>query len=464
MRPSKASAVPSIGDARRARDAAPNSAVFETRAARVDDGARFVDVRLSNGLLVVLVPQPTVHRAVASLFLRVGSRFEAKRTNGISHFLEHMLFRGTPSLPSAHAQALAFERLGATLYAATHVDHGVMTVSVPPKNFDPVVRLMGEVALKPILSDIDVERQIVEEEILEDLDDEGRDVDADNIVRALMYPDHPLGFTITGTIETLKRFDQAALSAHHAQHYTAANAVLAVAGNLGDLDACVAAIEAGFGPLPSGERVTSPPPVAAQTKARVSFVENQSSQTDLRIAFRATSERDPLEPQTEMLLRILDDGMSTRLYERICDRLGLCYDVSAAFEAYEDDGVLDIAAGAKHGRTPVVAKEVLALLQELCAHGPTDAELEKARDRHLWSIEAMKDDPESTAGFFGLHALAGLSRSPEERHEQLSAVTREGVRDMAQRIFKPERMSITAVGLLSSADESKLDRVVRAFG
>lgn len=422
------------------------------------------DVILSNGLEVVLVPQPQVHRAVASLYLRVGSRYETKATNGLSHFLEHMLFRGTPRNPSAHAQALAFERLGGTLYAATHVDHGVMSVTVPPKNLAPILELLGEVAAEPILGELEVERGIVREEILEDLDDDGRDIDADNLVRALMYDDHPLGFTITGHIDQLDRFDEALLRAHHARHYTAANAVLSIAGNIGDLDACAQAADRAFGSLQRGERVRATPPRLEQKKPRVRFVENQSSQTELRVAFRAPSERDPIEPATEMLLRILDDGMSTRLYERICDRLGLCYDVSGAFETYEDDGVVDVAAGARHSRTPQVAREVFTLLHELCDQGPTEAEMEKARDRHLWSVEAMQDDPEETSAFHGLAALAGITRSPMVRHEQLCVVTREGVRDAAQRIFRPDRLSVTAVGLLRESDVTKLERSIKALG
>ena len=187
------------------------------------------DVTLPNGLRLVLVPEPRVHRAVASLYLRVGSRFETTEDNGISHFLEHMVFRGTPSLKSSHEQALAFERLGGTLYAATHVDHGVMSVAVPPKNLEPVLALLGEVTIAPRFSEIEVERGIVREEILEDLDDEGRDIDADNISRALIYDKHPLGFTITGGIDSLDRFDEAMLRAHHARHYTGHNAVLCLA-------------------------------------------------------------------------------------------------------------------------------------------------------------------------------------------------------------------------------------------
>jgi predicted Zn-dependent peptidase len=422
-----------------------------------------VDRTLGNGLRVVLVPMPGVHRAVASLYLRVGSRFERAEDNGVSHFLEHMLFRGTASLASAHDQALAFERLGATLYAATHVDHGVMSVAVPPANLQPVLALLAEVTVAPRFTEIEVERGIVREEILEDLDDDGRDVDADNIARALMYDKHPLGFTITGGLDQLARFDEPLLRAHHARHYTGENAVLCVAGRLGDLDVLSRAIEARFAAMPRGARVPMVSAPDGQKKPRFSFVENTSSQTDLRVAFRALSERDAREPAVEMLMRVLDDGMSTRLYERICDRLGLCYDVSGMFECYEDDGVLDIAAGAAHERALVVTREIFALLRELAEHGPTDEEIQKARDRHLWSVEAMLDDAEAVSGFYGLAALAGIARTPMARHEELATVSREAVRAAAETVFRPDRLSVAAVGLLREADEKKLERAVRAF-
>ncbi|AUX22177.1 peptidase M16 [Sorangium cellulosum] len=421
------------------------------------------DVVLSNGLKLVLVPQPHVHRAVASLYLRVGSRFETQQNNGISHFLEHMLFRGTPSLPSAHAQALAFERLGGTLYAATHVDHGVMSISVPPANLDPVLALLGEVATSPRFTAIEVERGIVREEILEDLDDEGRDIDADNNARALMYERHPLGFTITGGIDALDRFDEPTLRAHHARHYTTANAVLCVAGQI-DPGVCARVVERHFGAMPRGEQVPVAPPPNGQKRPRFRFIENQSSQTELRVAFRGVSERDAREPAVEMLLRVLDDGMSTRLYERICDRLGLCYDVSGMFEAYEDDGVVDIAAGVQHDRATVVVREIFTLLRELAETGPREDELAKARDRHLWSVEAMLDDAEATAGFYGLAALADITRTPEARHAELARVTVDDVRDAARALFRPERLTVVAVGLLRSSEEAKLEKVVRSFG
>jgi len=421
------------------------------------------DAVLENGLPLVLVPQPTVHRAVAALFLRTGSRFESLDSNGLSHFLEHMVFRGTKDLPTAHQQALAFEKLGGTLYAATYVDHGLMSIAVPPQNFEQVIHLLGDVTTNPKFSDLEIERGIVREEILEDLDDDGRTIDADNLARSLMYEDHPLGYTITGSLESLARFDEGMLRAHHARFYTTTNAVLCVAGKL-DPEQTIRAAEKAFAAMPKGKRIEAVAPTNSQKKPRFSFVENQSSQTELRVAFRAVSEKDKAEPSVEMLLRVLDDGMSTRLYERICDRLGLCYDVSGMFEAYEDDGVVDIAAGAAHERATVVLKEIFALIRELAEHGPTQEELDKAKNRHLWSIEAMLDDADAIANFYGLAAHANIKRTPLERHAELACVTTNQVREAATRIFRPDRLSVVAVGLLSRAEESRMERTVRGFG
>ena len=376
-----------------------------------------------------------------------------------------MLYRGTPSMPSAHDQSLAFERLGGMLYAATATDHGVMSLSLPPESVAPAIALLGEVALSPRFSAIDVERRIVSEEILEDVDDDGRPIDADNLSREQMYDGHPLGFPITGTAAHLATFDEATLAAHHARHYVADNAVLAIAGAF-DEDALFAALEAAFARMPRGARVATdaPAPMPKGGAPRVRYVDSDGSQTDLRLAFRGPGDHHPMEPATEVLLRVIDDGMSTRLYERICDAQGLCYDVSAAYETYEDDAVFDFAAETQHARTPEVARELLALCAELAEHGPTADELDKVRARTAWSTRAMLDDPDDLAGFYGLAALANVARTPSARAEQIFGVTRAEVRDAAASLFRPDRLGAVAVGVLSRGDQRKLEKVVRNFG
>jgi predicted Zn-dependent peptidase len=423
--------------------------------------AHFED-ELSNGLRVVVVPKKGLSRAVVNMLFRVGSRFETRETNGISHFLEHMLYRGSPSFETAHDQALAFESLGASLYASTQSDYGTMNLTMPRDSLASAFATFAGVVKSPRLSSIEVERGIVREEILEDLDEEGRQIDADNLVRELVYGEHPLGFTITGSLEQLGRFDRAMLRRHHSRHYTAHNAVLCFAGAV-DPDACFRLAKKHFADLKRGKRAAPTPPPQPQRAARARHVPNVSSQTTLRVAFRAIADKDPREPALEMLLRVLDDGMSTRLYEQICDNKGLCYDVGALYESYEDDGVFDVAAEAQHERVADVAREIAAVLRDLADHGPTAAELARAQQRHRWQTLSMLDDADSLGGFYALAALTHLAPTPAVRHEQLAAVTPKEVRDIAGMIFKAERMSLVSVGNLTQAQEGALRAVIERF-
>lgn len=417
---------------------------------------------LDNGLEVIVAPQPQLHRAHLALYVRVGSRFETPAQNGLSHFLEHMLYRGTPRLPHAHDVNLAFESLGGYLYAATQVDFGVFSVTLPSETLAEATRLFAEVMIDPIFSDIEIEKEIVCEEILEDLDDEGRMIDADNLSRQLIYPDHPLGFTITGDEARVRSFTQAMLREHHARHYNASNAVLVFSGDV-DPDHALDLANEHFTRMPRGARITTVAPVHAQARARFELVENLSSQTELRVCYRAVPDGSEMRPAMDMLMRIIDDGMSTRLYHRVCDNKGLCYDVSASYDGYDDDGILDFAAGVQHARAAVVTSEITALLAELARTGPSEEELEKARRRHLWDMQAMLDSPDDLAGFYGIGRLFDRLETPEQRAEKNAAVTREDIRALAELIAQPDRLNVLAVGLLEDGEDRRLEAAVKGY-
>ncbi len=423
---------------------------------------RATTTTLANGLRVVIAPQPQLHRAHVALWSRVGSRFETSEDNGISHFLEHMIYRGTRRMPSAHAVNLAFERLGGLLFASTQVDHGIFSLSLPPESLDEACALFGEVLSQPAFLDIDIERGIVLEEILEDLDDEGHQVDADNISRALIYGSHPLGFTITGGEKHVRSFDEVMLRRHHALHYTADNAVLAFSGNIEEKHALQIA-ERDFSALPRGERVAAVAPEPSQRAPRLDIVDNVSSQTELRVCFRALSEVDPLRPALDVLMRVIDDGMSTRLYHRLCDSRGLCYDVSAGYDGYEDDGVIDVAAGVQHKRVALVTREILAMFEELAVHGPTPEELEKVRRRVAWDARAMADSAEEAAAFYASGTLFERQSTPQQHVEELVRVGAAEVREAARAIARPERLDVVAVGLLDDGEDERLAKVVEGW-
>ena len=417
---------------------------------------------LSNGLRVVVASQTQLHRAHVALWARVGSRFETHDTNGISHFLEHMIYRGTQRIPSAHAVNLAFEQLGGSLFASTQVDHGIFSLTLPPESLDEACALFGEVLSQPAFLDIDIERGIVLEEILEDLDDEGRQVDADNLSRALIYGDHPLGFTITGSDVHVDRFDSAMLRRHHARHYTTDNAVLVFSGCVYD-ERVLSIAERDFGSLSAAKRIATRAPEHDQSEPRLRIVENVSSQTELRLCLRAVSEIDPLRPALDVLMRIVDDGMATRLYHRLCDARGLCYGVSAGYDGYEDDGVIDVAAGVQHKRVALVTGEILAMFEELAREGPTSEELERARRRMAWDVRAMADSAEETSAFYAAGVLFDRFSTPEEHVAELTRVGASQVREVAQQLARPERLNVVAVGLLEDGEDARLEDTVMRF-
>ena len=420
-----------------------------------------LETTLPNGLRVSAVRMPHVRRSVIDIHTRIGSRFETAEQNGISHFLEHMLHRGTARYPSAHAQALAFEALGGALSAMTYVDHGAISLSGPPENLHSLLSILAEVILSPIFTGLEVEKGIVREEILESLDEDGRSVDADHLLRALAFPDHSLGFPITGSLETLARFDVPLLHEQHHARYVAEASVITIAGPL-DPEATIAQIAKLFASLSHGSEPATLPP-SAQTALRFSHVKYTGSQAAVRVGFRAPGEHDPAEPATELLLRVIDDGMATRLYERLCDERGLCYDVSASYEAYSDAGLFDVAADAAPERAEEVVQEIFNVLRALRDQGPTESELAKAKKRFGWQLAEQDDDPVALSSFYGLGELTGVARTPRERQQLLEATSLADVRAAANRVFRGEALNLLVVGPLPAKVRDRIERAARAF-
>src|SRR5688572_6894299 len=161
---------------------------------------------LDNGLAVTTVALPHLHTAVCALFIKVGSRFETPADNGLSHFVEHMLFRGTERYATSLALNTAVERLGSTLHAETGRDYTLFQLALEPENVPAAIALLGELLGQPRFSDIELERQLILEEINEDYDADGAEINADDIARGLAFEDHPLGQRIIGQRSNVERF------------------------------------------------------------------------------------------------------------------------------------------------------------------------------------------------------------------------------------------------------------------
>lgn len=414
----------------------------------------------ASGVRVLGLRQPHLHRIVLSAMLRVGSRYEDRRTNGLSHFLEHMLFRGTPTHPTSHELADAFESLGGTLVAATSSDTGTLGVATPVESFDASLRLLAEVYTRPVFSNLEIEKGIVHEELLETLGDDGVQVEPEDLVRQLCFDGHPLAMPIIGTTESLESFHHQQLVDHHGAHYTSRNSVVVLAGPIDDTH--VRRVADAFSSVPDAVLPSSPPP-GPHAGPRFRFVRNSSSQTQLCVGFRAPALISDEEPAMDLLMRALDDGMSTRLYGEICDRRGLCYDVSADYEGYADSGIVEIHAECVHSNAPKVLETILEIVRSLRDEGPTEREVRKAQQRHAWESQRMLDAGHDLVEHFALSELSGCDPDLERRVEAIAALGVDDVRGVAGRWWRRENLSVVAVGLQPKRATARLEKMTRDF-
>jgi predicted Zn-dependent peptidase len=375
-----------------------------------------------------------------------------------------MLFRGTERYPSSLALNTAIERLGSTLHAETGRDYTLFQLALEPDHVPAAIELLGELLSRPRFSDIDLERELILEEINEDYDEQGIEINADDIARGLAFEDHPLGQRIIGPRENVQRFSAADVRRHFDRFYGARNANLCVAGPV-DHAAIVEAAGRAMQGLPAGARaeVTPAPPLDPGGKPRLRHVQDAGSQTSLAILVRAIPELDPAYVALVALLRVLDDGMSTRLHYTLADQKGLAYSIHAAIEPLADAALFEIAGATANAKVPSLMRELLALLDQLRRGEITEAELAKARVRYRYETLASLDDAAAMAGWFGGTALY---YPPPALSARLAAMTRVSIDDIvgvARQILAPDHLAVAAVGTLSRARLGELRGVVNEW-
>jgi predicted Zn-dependent peptidase len=421
-----------------------------------------IENTLSNGLRVVVVPQPHLQGATLSLFVKVGPRYERREVNGVSHFLEHMLFRGTAKFENAYQLSLASEQLGGTIEAATYADFTQYQLSVPSELAEQALELLAELFRAPRFLELALEKQIVREEILADLDAQGREVDTENLSRMLVYGEHPLGFKITGDADNVDRLSVEDLQAHLRDHYGASNMVLVVSGNV-DAARSFAAARAALSALPVG-RVTlieAPPP--PRHDKHLWFVKNDASQTEVRACFRSFAADDPDFMALKLLMRVLDDGMSTRLHRRMTDESGLAYEAFAALDSYEETGLVELGASVEHDKAAEALRAMLELMAELRDGEIRQDELDKARTRYLWNLRRIIDSAEEMAMYAGTQAVFGRNPSLALPLAECERVTLADLRRAARRVVRSENVYVVCVGKVKKAVEKRAQQVLASW-
>jgi len=416
---------------------------------------------LPNGLRVMVISLPHLHTGAAQLMVRAGSRYEDKTTAGLSHFVEHMIYRGSAAYPTTFALNRAFERRGGGLYAETSRELTSYLLDSPPESLPVLMEVLADAVIRPQWKEMDTERRIVLEELLEDLDEDGQLIRSDDLARGLAFGAHPLGLPIAGSQESVSAYTQSQVAAHHARHYTGANCTLCVAGPF-DAEAVLDVVGRCFADLPAGDRVTPAPAPERVAGPAFEYVRYVESQTTINLMVQGLAHPHPLSAAQSLMLRILDDGLSTRLYHRIVDELGLAYSVNASPELLEDVMLVDLSAACAHRSAGKILAEILEILADLRNRPPDADELEMARQRLLWDVRASLDSPQSMVEYHNTCEILERPCTMRARAKQVLAATAQDVQRAAQEILRPERWTLACVGKLNAKQQSTLRRLADA--
>ncbi|MCP3057499.1 insulinase family protein [Myxococcus sp. K38C18041901] len=400
---------------------------------------------LPSGLRVVTVETPHLHTALLAIYVRTGSRHETPANNGVSHYLEHLFFRGSESWPDTVRMNAAVEEVGGNLNGVTTRDHGYYYTPLHPAHLRVGMDILGDMLTRPRLTDMEVERQIILEEMLDEVDEKGRDIDLDNLSKHLLFPQHPLAQKIAGTRDSVSALKHAQVLEHFAQHYVSGNLVVTAAGRVRREEVLELA-ERAFAHLPRGPASSEAPPPQGAPGPLLHFVTHDESQTEFRLNFRAVPEQHEDYPALQILRRVLDDGLSSRLPFEIVEKRGLAYSVHASLDGYHDAGLFEVEAASAPEKAAQVVEESLRVIAQLCDTEIGEEELTRAKRRHRMLLEFSQDSPGELAGWFGGTELFRTPETFAHRADLVDSQSAARVREVARRYFRRDNLTVVAVG------------------
>ena len=421
---------------------------------------------LVNGMTVIVVEQPHIHSIELAMFVRSGLRFENMQNNGISHFVEHMLFRGNSAYPNSYLLNREFELIGRDLRASTMSDHTYYGFSPHISNIDRAINLFSEFFLEPMFPEIELERGIILEECLEDLNEKGVDVDINNLACKLLYPEDALARPTIGTEESIRSINVKDLKEHYTQFYTPGNMILVTAGCVDhkiffDCAKKYFSRLVGNGSTPSNHFDKSLN--EAQLQPALLFQYDSDSQVQLQVCFRAVSYNHPDYFIVTLISRLFDDGVTSRLQKVLREEKGLVYSVECRTTSLPDTGTVDFDVSVRSEKVVEVAKILLNEIKKFTSTGAGEDELKLVKQRYGYDLDYELDDPYRQIIRYGFCHLYSAECTVEEEREKISRITSLDILRVARDIFVPKKINFVLVGPYTSDLEISLQQLVRNF-
>ena len=404
---------------------------------------------LSNGLRVVSSTMPHTRSASVSLFVGAGSRYEPDEEAGISHYLEHMLFKGTERRPTAQEISESIEGVGGVMNAGTDKELTVYWAKVGDQHFDLCFDILADSLRHSLFepTEIEKERAVIIEELAmtEDSPAELSSV----LIDEVMWPEQPLGRDIGGSKESVGRITRDQMLGYLSRQYLPQNTVVSVAGNVSH-ERVVAAAERFFADW-------TPAPIGAWSVARdtangrrLGIKYKKSEQAHICLAVLGLSSKHPDRYALDVLNTALGEGMSSRLFLEIREKLSLAYDVHSYISHFQDTGAVVVAAGVDPGKVDQAVKAILKELDRVQA-GIPEKELTKAREFMKGRLQLRMEDTRSVSSWLGgQELLRNEILTVDQVLAQIDAVTPDDVQRVAQALFGSDKYTLAIVGPFKS--------------
>lgn len=416
---------------------------------------------LANGLKLITVPMPGVETVTVLLMIGAGSRYESKKINGLSHFLEHMAFKGSKKRPSAFAISSEIDGIGGEFNAFTSKDHTGFYIKARSKHLALLVDVLSDMILNPLLKDAEIEKEkgVIIEEIHMYEDMPMRHIG--DIYEELLYGDTPLGRDTAGKPEIIKSIMRGDFVKYMRGLYTPNNAVLTVAGGIGDpstrpekpdslrTNSLQNLVENSLSSWKKGDTWQWQKSTAKQSKPALKLQYKKTEQAHIALGVPAFSMLDPRRYALNIISAILGGGMSSRLFTEVREKRGLAYYVHTSADQYLDVGSLTTQAGVDVGRIGDAISVIIDQYMQL-AKGKlpiTQVELTKAKEYINGRFSLELEDSRAVAGFFATQEILKRKiRTPDEVMKKTSDVTLDEVHKIARVIFEPKKLNLAIIG------------------
>jgi predicted Zn-dependent peptidase len=414
--------------------------------------------RLDNGLTVATAEMPHMASVSVGIWVGTGSRYEPAEVNGVCHFIEHLLFKGTKKR-SAKEISQSVEGIGGYLNAFTSEEMTCFHSRACANHFDELLDVLADMFLNSnfAVADIAKERDVIKEEVAMYLDQPQHHVQ--EILNAALWPNQPLGRSITGTNKSLDAIHREQLTDYLARHYVTGSTVIAAAGKLKH-ERVVKAVKRYARHFKTGNPAPLAPATNGQTKPRIHLRTRKIEQTQIAIGIRGCSRHDPRRHALRLLNTILGENMSSRLFQIIREDRGLAYSIYSAPSFFQDTGDLVISAGLDTANVRRTVELILMELRRCTESLPSAAELRRARDYLTGQIDLSLESTDNQMNWIGENLLGyGKIISPAEAKRRLRKVTATEVRAVARAIFRPEQLNVAMISPLKSA--ASLEKILR---